>query len=236
WLGKMGALDFAGGTVVHIAAGVSGLAAILLLRKRIGYPEHAMHPNSVVLTLLGGGLLWFGWFGFNGGSALASNGLAGSALTVSQVAAASAALTWMLVEWLHRGKPTALGFATGLVAGLVGITPASGFVSPLAAIVIGAATAGCCYVAVVLKPKLKYDDSLDAFGVHGVGGLVGALLTGVFASATLYKFGSDSDLPAVTLLGGEAPRVLVQLIAALAAAGFAFAVSFVLVEGIDRTL
>jgi len=235
WLGKMGALDFAGGTVVHIAAGVSGLAAILLLRKRIGYPEHAMHPNSVVLTLLGGGLLWFGWFGFNGGSALASNGLAGSALTVSQVAAATAALTWMLVEWLHRGKPTALGFATGLVAGLVGITPASGFVRPLAALAIGAAAALCCYAAVALKPRLKYDDSLDAFGVHGIGGLVGALLTGVFASATLYLNASGDPLPAVNLFGNEAPRLVVQAIAALSAGVFAFGVTAVLIKGIDAT-
>src|SRR5438046_6160554 len=142
-----------------------------------------MHPNSVVLTLLGGGLLWFGWFGFNGGSALASNGLAGSALAASQVAAAAAALTWMVVEWLHRGKPTALGFATGLVAGLVGITPASGFVRPLAASAVGVAAALCCYAAGSLKPRLKYYDSLDAFGVHGIGGLFGALLQGVFEAA-----------------------------------------------------
>src|SRR6185295_10351645 len=145
---------FAGGTVVHVAAGVSSLAAILLLRKRHGYPEHSMHPNSVALALLGAGLLWFGWFGFNGGSALGSNGLSVLALSVTQVAAAAAALTWMLIEWVHRRKPTALGFATGLVAGLVGITPASGFVSPLSAIVIGAVTAGCCYAVVSLKPKL----------------------------------------------------------------------------------
>src|SRR5713101_6076841 len=128
WLGKMNALDFAGGTVVHVAAGLSGLAAILILRKRIGYPEHAMHPNSMVLTLTGAGLLWFGWFGFNGGSALGSNGLAGSALGASQVAAAAAALGWVLVEWLHKGKPTALGLASGIVAGLVAVTPASGYV------------------------------------------------------------------------------------------------------------
>src|SRR5262245_31279452 len=171
WLGALGALDFAGGTVVHVAAGVSGLAAILALRKRIGYPEHAMHPSSMVLTLLGAGLLWFGWFGFNGGSALGSNGLAGAALTATQVAAAAAALSWLLVEWWHRGKPTALGFATGLVAGLVAITPASGFVAPLSAIVIGLLAGLVCYAAVFLKPRLKYDDSLDAFGVHGIGGL-----------------------------------------------------------------
>ena len=233
WLGKMGALDFAGGTVVHIAAGMSGLAAILLLRKRLGYPEHAMHPNSVALTLLGGGLLWFGWFGFNGGSGLVSNGLAGAALTATQSAAAAAALTWMLVEWLHKGKPTALGFATGLVAGLVAVTPASGFVRPVDAMLIGLLATLCCYTVVSLKPRLKYDDSLDAFGVHGIGGLVGAVLTGIFASATLYKAGSGSDLPAITLFGGTAPRVLVQVVAALVACGFAFFLAGVLVKAID---
>src|SRR5260370_4020795 len=150
----MGALDFAGGAVVHIGAGVSGLAAILVLRKRIGYPEHAMHPNSMVVTLTGAGRLWFGWFGFNGGSALHANGQAGSALTASQVAAAAAALSWIVVEWLHRGKPTALGFASGVVAGLVAITPASGFVSPLSALAIGALAGVICYGAGALQPAL----------------------------------------------------------------------------------
>src|SRR5260370_13549288 len=177
WLAKMGALDFAGGTVVHIAAGLSGLAAMLVLRKRIGYPEHAMHPNSMVLTLFGAGLLWFGWFGFNGGSGLGSGALAGSALTAPQVAAATAALASMLIDWVHRGKPTALGIATGLVAGLVAITPASGFVTPMGAMAIGIAVSVVCYTVVTLKPKLKYDDSLDAFCVHGIGGFVGAILT-----------------------------------------------------------
>jgi Amt family ammonium transporter len=228
WLGKMGALDFAGGTVVHIAAGLSGLAAILVLRKRLGYPEHAMHPNSMVLTLTGAGLLWFGWFGFNGGSALASNGLAGSALAATQVAAAAAALSWMLAEWLHRGKPTGLGVASGLVAGLVAVTPASGYVTPLAALVIGLLAGGVCYGAVCLKPILKYDDSLDAFGIHGVGGFVGALLTGVFANAVLFKAGSGSDLPPT-----ELPRVLVQLLAAVAAGAYAFVMTLVLVKVID---
>jgi Amt family ammonium transporter len=230
WLGALGALDFAGGTVVHIAAGLSGLAAILVLRKRIGYPEHAMHPNSMVLTLAGAGLLWFGWFGFNGGSALHSNGLAAAALTASQVAAAAAALSWMAVEWLHRGKPTALGLASGLVAGLVAVTPASGFVTPLGALAIGVAAGAICYGAVCLKPFIKYDDSLDAFGVHGVGGFLGAVLTGVFASAVLYKAGSGSDLPNVAL---PVPRVAVQLLAAVVAVVYAFGMSFLLVKGID---
>ncbi len=233
WLGKMGALDFAGGTVVHIAAGVSGLAAILVLRKRLGYPQHAMHPNSMVLTLTGAGLLWFGWFGFNGGSALASNGLATAALTASQVAAAGAALSWMLAEWYHKGKPTALGLASGLVAGLVAVTPASGYVTPLGALAIGLLAGVICYAAVCLKPILKYDDSLDAFGVHGVGGFLGAVLTGVFASAWLFKEGSGTDLPKTDLFGTESPRVMVQLVAALVSAGFAFFATLIIVKVID---
>jgi ammonium transporter, Amt family len=236
WLGHMGALDFAGGTVVHVAAGVSGLAAILVLRKRVGYPEHAMHPNSMVLTLVGGGLLWFGWFGFNGGSALGSSGQAVSALAASQVAAAAAVLGWLGVEWLHRGKPTALGLASGLVAGLVVITPASGFVTPLGALAMGLIGGVVCYAAVALKPKLKYDDSLDAFGVHGVGGFLGAVLTGVFASGALIKaVGSD---PFVGKDGGlvfdrNGGQVVIQLFAAVIATAWAFLVSLALVKGID---
>jgi ammonium transporter, Amt family len=228
WLMRMGALDFAGGTVVHIAAGLSGLAALLVLRTRLGYPEHTIHPNSMVLTLLGAGMLWFGWFGFNGGSALASNGLAGAALTASQVAAAAAALSWMLAEWLHRGKPTALGLASGVVAGLVAVTPASGYVSPMGALVIGLLAGLLCYVAVCLKPFLKYDDSLDAFGVHGVGGFLGAILTGIFVSEKLYQSGSGSSLPVAIMA-----RPLVQLLAALVAVGYTFVVTLILVKGID---
>jgi ammonium transporter len=239
WLGKMGALDFAGGTVVHIAAGFSGLAAILVLRKRVGYPEHAMHPNSVVLTLLGAGMLWFGWFGFNGGSALGSSGLAGAALTATQCGAAAAALTWMLAEWFHRGKPTALGLATGLVAGLVAITPASGFVKPLAGLAIGAIAGVVCYLAVCLKPTLKYDDSLDAFGVHGIGGFLGAILTGVFASAALWQAGADTKDP-LGALGSSGldyfAQIKVQALAALASVAFAFAVSLVLVKVLDLVM
>jgi ammonium transporter len=245
WLGNMGviglqhkgALDFAGGTVVHIAAGVSGLAAILLLRKRLGYPEHAMHPNSMVLTLTGAGLLWFGWFGFNGGSALHANGQAASALTASQIAAAAAALSWMVAEWLHKGKPTALGFASGLVAGLVAITPASGFVLPMPALAIGALAGVICYAAVCLKPLLKYDDSLDAFGVHGVGGFLGAVLTGVFASNLLVYWGTGSYLP-LGIRGGAVydlnlAQVGVQFLAATVAVVFAFVVTLGLVKAID---
>ena len=179
-LGKLGALDFAGGTVVHIAAGMAGLACCLVLRKRDGYPKTVAHPNSMVLTLLGAGLLWFGWFGFNGGSYLDASNVGASAFAATQAAAAAAGLAWMAVEWLHRGKPTALGLASGIVAGLVAVTPASGFVYIWGGLIIGVVAAVVCYGAVYLKGVLGYDDSLDAFGVHGVGGFVGAVLTGFF--------------------------------------------------------
>lgn len=225
WLGAMGALDFAGGTVVHIAAGLSGLAAILVLRKRIGYPEHAMHPNSMVLTLTGAGLLWFGWFGFNGGSALGANALAGSALTATQIAAAAAALSWMLAEWLHKGKPTALGLASGLVAGLVAVTPASGYVRPLGGMTIGLVAGVVCYAVVCLKPRFKYDDSLDAFGVHGVGGFLGALLTGLLCTKSINDAGGDAGFDQFKL----------QLTAASVSVVFAFSLTFLIVKAIDST-
>jgi ammonium transporter len=190
-LGKMGALDFAGGTVVHIAAGTAGLAACLVLGKRHGYPQQIAHPNSMVLTLLGAGLLWFGWFGFNGGSSLRGDSLAGTAFAATQAAAAAAGLAWMLVEWAHKGKPTALGLASGVVAGLVAVTPASGYVYMWGGALIGLAAAVMCYLAVALKNVLGYDDSLDAFGVHGVGGFVGAVLTGVFCSTLVNSGGAD---------------------------------------------
>jgi ammonium transporter, Amt family len=244
-LGKDGALDFAGGTVVHIAAGVSGLAAVLLLRKRNGYGKHPIHPNNIVLTLLGAGMLWFGWFGFNGGSALASNALAISALTVTQIAAATAGLAWVIVEWLHRGKPTALGFASGLVAGLVAITPASGFVAPIGALVIGALSGVICYWAVAAKSKLGYDDSLDAFGIHGIGGMLGAILTGVFVSIPLWTYGAgipETDFVGVTVGPDGAKKwdmmgqIYMQCKAVLYAAVYAFVVTSILVLLIDWTI
>ena len=242
WLAKLGALDFAGGTVVHIAAGSSALAAILLLPKRRGYPDHAMHPNSMVLTLTGAGLLWFGWFGFNGGSALAASPQAVLALVASQCAAAAAALSWLVAEWLHRGKPTALGLASGLVAGLVAITPASGFVSPLSALAIGSISGVVCYAAVYAKTIFKYDDSLDAFGVHGVGGFLGAILTGVFASLTLWHAATgkqpDEAMGVVTAAwpSGLVAQVWVQLVAAVVAAAFGFVVTLGLVKLLDATI
>lgn len=190
-LGKMGALDFAGGTVVHIAAGAAALACILVLRKRTGYPQQPIHPNSMVLTLVGAGLLWFGWFGFNGGSATASGTLATSAFVATQVAAAAAGLSWIVIEWLLKGKPTALGLASGIVAGLVAVTPASGYVTAGGAVAIGLAAGLVCYYAVSLKSVLGYDDSLDAFGVHGVGGFLGAVLTGIFCFTSVNSAGGD---------------------------------------------
>jgi ammonium transporter len=243
WLGSSGALDFAGGTVVHIAAGVSGLTAVLLLKKRSGYGKQVFHPNNMVLTLLGAGLLWFGWFGFNGGSALASTGQAVSALTVTQVAAAAAGLAWLIVEWLHRGKPTALGFASGLVAGLVAITPASGFVAPGGALLIGILSGVICYWAVAAKSLLGYDDSLDAFGIHGVGGMLGAVLTGALVSLPLWAYGTGLEPSAFPGKLNEAKtavdvpaQIQVQLLATVAATVYSFLVTAVLVLGINATM
>ncbi len=242
WLGADGAIDFAGGTVVHIAAGVSGFVAILLLRRRIGYGKQTFHPNNMVLTLLGAGLLWFGWFGFNGGSALSSGALAVSALTVTQ-AAAAAGLAWMLVEWLHRGKPTALGFASGVVAGLVAITPASGFVSPPSALFIGGLSGVVCYWAVAAKTLLGYDDSLDAFGIHGVGGILGAILTGALVSLPLWAYGAGVEQSAFFGKMNEAKtaidypaQIMVQIKAVVAAGAYAAAVTAVLVLLIQYTI
>ena len=181
-----GTLDFAGGTVVHINAGVAALVACLLVGKRKGYPENPLPPHSLTLTFVGAAMLWVGWFGFNAGSAVAADGAAGMAMLVTQVATASAAVAWMLVEWMKHGKPSVLGIATGAVAGLVAITPASGSVGPMGAIAVGAASGALCFWgATSLKQRLGYDDSLDAFGVHGIGGIVGALLTGIFVAEGL---------------------------------------------------
>ncbi|MCY4077087.1 MAG: ammonium transporter [Acidobacteria bacterium] len=183
WLGDLGVLDFAGGTVVHINAGVAALVLCIVLGPRSGYPATPMPPNSLVLTVVGASMLWVGWFGFNAGSQLAADGVAGMAMAVTHIATATAALTWMIVEWFSHGKPSALGIATGAVAGLVAITPASGTVGPVGALAIGVASGALCYwAASSLKRKLGYDDSLDVFGVHGVGGFVGAILTGVFTA------------------------------------------------------
>jgi Amt family ammonium transporter len=186
WLMADGVLDFAGGTVVHINAGIAGLMAALVLGKRRGYPTMAMPPHNTTLTVIGAAMLWVGWFGFNAGSAVAADGLAGMAMAVTQIATAAAALTWMFAEWVSHGKPSVLGIATGAVAGLVAITPAAGTAGPMGAIVIGLAAGLVCFVASTkVKRALGYDDSLDVFGVHAVGGIIGAMLTGVFADASL---------------------------------------------------
>lgn len=233
WLGAaapngMGAIDFAGGTVVHIAAGFSGLAAILVLRKRLGYPDRVVQPVSMVLTVLGAGLLWFGWFGFNGGSALASGPLAVSAFSATQAAAAAAGLSWMVVEWLHRGKPTGLGLASGIVAGLVAVTPASGYVYIWGGLAIGLIAGVVCYASVFMKGVCKYDDSLDAFGVHGIGGFLGALLTGVFCFKKINEAGSDG-----ILANGGSAQLISQFKAAAVSAILAFVVSLILVKLVD---
>ncbi|QXH35701.1 ammonium transporter [Pseudomonas muyukensis] len=192
-----GVLDFAGGTVVHINAGIAGLVCCLVLGKRKGYPTTPMAPHNLGYTLMGAAMLWIGWFGFNAGSAAAANGTAGMAMLVTQIATAAAALGWMFAEWIGHGKPSALGIASGVVAGLVAITPAAGTVGPMGALVIGLASGVICYFcATSLKRKLGYDDSLDAFGVHGIGGIVGALLTGVFAAPALGGFGAVTDIAA----------------------------------------
>jgi ammonium transporter, Amt family len=204
---NMGALDFAGGTVVHISAGISALVAVLIMGKRVGYGKVPMAPHNLPFAVIGAGMLWVGWFGFNAGSALGANGLASSAFMATHTAASLAALGWMLAEWLRSGKPTMLGAASGAVAGLVAITPAAGFVTPLAAVVIGLAAGVICYSACMVKSKFGYDDSLDVVGVHGVGGILGALLTGVFASKAINPAGNDG------LLYGNPSLLVTQLTA-----------------------
>jgi Amt family ammonium transporter len=226
----MGALDFAGGTVVHVAAGASALVCALVLGKRTGYPHERHVPHNLTMTLTGAGILWFGWFGFNAGSALTSGGLAALALVTTHVGAAAGAAGWIVIEWWQRKKPTALGIASGLVAGLVGITPAAGFVAPWAAAVIGFAAGIVCYVAVVSKERFKYDDSLDAFGVHGVGGALGAILTGVFASKALNDAGRDGAIH------GNASQVGIQALGVAVVAVYAGVVTFVLLKIIDKVM
>jgi ammonium transporter, Amt family len=222
WLNKAGVLDYAGGTVVHINAGIAGLASCLVLGKRLGYGREAMAPHNLTLTVIGASLLWVGWFGFNAGSAGAADGRAGMAMLVTQMATAAAALAWASAEWVSRGKPSVLGIASGAVAGLVAITPASGFVGPTPAVIIGVVAGVLCFTAATsLKHALGYDDSLDAFGVHGIGGIIGALLTGVFASKEI----SGLDASVLTQLKGVAVTVI-----------YGFAASFVILKAIDMTI
>lgn len=228
--GGIGALDFAGGTVVHISSGVSALVAAYMLGPRRNYPDQISPPHNVPFILLGAGLLWFGWFGFNAGSALASGSLATVAFVNTNTGAAAGALTWLILERVLRDKPTAVGAATGAVAGLVGITPAAGFVTPLAAILIGSITAVVCFYAVSLKAKLQFDDSLDTFPVHGVGGTVGAILTGIFATTEVNSAGKDG------LLRGNFNQFLIQIVAVAIAYIFAAVGTFILMKILDATV
>ena len=224
WLGARGALDFAGGTVVHLSSGVAALVCAVVIGRR----TRPGPPHNLTLTLLGAGMLWFGWFGFNAGSALASNENAALALVNTHLAAGAAAFAWAIVEWIKLGKPTALGVASGLVAGLVCITPAAGFVGPTSAVIMGLAAGPVCYGAVMLKGKLGYDDALDALGIHGVGGALGAIMTGVFAAEV---WGGANGL-----IDGNSELFIENIIGVLAAAGYSVVVTFVLLKVLDATI
>lgn len=230
WLRHLGVLDFAGGIVVHATSGFSALAAALYIGKRKGFLHEHMPPHDLPLTVLGAGLLWFGWFGFNAGSALSSGGLATMAFVTTHTAAVSATLTWTLVEWVHRGKPTMFGAATGAIAGLATITPAAGFVGPMPALVIGMAAGLLCYTALNAKTKFGYDDSLDAFGVHGVGGTLGTIMAGLFASIAINAAGANG------LLFGNAKQLAIQAGSVVLVAVYSFIVSLVLFKVIDMVI
>ncbi len=230
WLAARGALDFAGGTVVHLSSGASALVFAIVLGKRLGYPKHKMMPHNLTMTLLGAGLLWFGWFGFNAGSALASGGLAALALVNTHLAAAAGAVAWASIEWARHKKPSALGVASGLVAGLVAITPAAGYCGPVPALGIGLAAGVACYLGVQLKQRFGYDDALDAFGVHGIGGALGAVLTGVFASTVWNPAAQDG------LAFGGVTLFLENLLGVAVAGAYAVVVSFALLKIIDRVM
>jgi ammonium transporter, Amt family len=231
FLGSAGVLDFAGGTVVHINAGVAGLVTALVLGKRVGYRSENMAPHNLVLSVIGASLLWVGWFGFNAGSELAADARAGMAMAVTQIAAAAAGLAWMAAEWFVRGKPSVLGIISGAIAGLVAITPASGWVDPTGALVIGIAAGLICAWAVIwLKERVHYDDSLDAFGVHGVGGFVGAILTGVFAVSAVGGEGKSG------LIDGNAAQIWIQFEGTLATIVWSAVVSFLILKAIDMTI
>lgn len=230
WVRNLGALDFAGGTVVHISSGASALACAIVLRPRLGYGKEHMAPHNLPMTVLGASLLWFGWFGFNAGSAVASGALATSAFVVTNTATAAAGLSWMAVEWLYRGKPTVLGAASGAVAGLVAITPASGFVGPMTSVVIGLGAGVFCYLAVLWKAKGGYDDALDVVGIHGIGGIWGALATGLFASKAINPAGADG------VFFGNPAQLGIQALAVLVSVAFAFVGTFVLLKLLDGVM
>ena len=233
WLGEMGLLDFAGGTVVHITAGVGALVAALVLGNRKGFPRQAMPPHNLTMTVTGAGMLWVGWFGFNGGSALAANGDAGMAMLVTHISAAAGSLAWMMMEWTKHGKPSVLGIVTGMVAGLGTITPASGFVGPAGALIIGLSAGVICYCATqAIKQRFKIDDSLDVFPVHGVGGMLGTLLAGVFASDALGIFSGQGYNEGMNM----ASQVSVQLVGIIATFAYTAIVSYILLKLVDKLL
>jgi Amt family ammonium transporter len=233
WLGEMGLLDFAGGTVVHITAGVGALVAALVLGNRKGFPTKAMPPHNLTMTVTGAGMLWVGWFGFNGGSALAANGDAGMAMLVTHISAAAGSLAWMMMEWTKHGKPSVLGIVTGMVAGLGTITPASGFVGPGGALVIGFSAGIICYYATqAIKQRFKIDDSLDVFPVHGVGGMLGTLLAGVFASDALGVFSGQGYNEGMDMLS----QVSVQMIGIIATATYTAVITYILLKLVDKML
>jgi len=233
WLGEMGLLDFAGGTVVHITAGVGALVAALVLGNRKGFPQQAMPPHNLTMTVTGAGMLWVGWFGFNGGSALAANGDAGMAMLVTHISAAAGSLAWMTMEWVKYGKPSVLGIVTGMVAGLGTITPASGFVGPGGALVIGLSAGVICYYATqAIKQRWKIDDSLDVFPVHGVGGILGTLLAGIFASDALGVFSGQGYNEGMNM----ASQVQVQIVGIVATFVYTAIVTFVLLKLVDAML
>jgi ammonium transporter, Amt family len=227
WLKTMGVLDFAGGIVVHLISGISALAAALLIGKRKGYLQEAMYPHNLPMTVLGTGLLWFGWFGFNAGSALSAGTLSTMAFVATHISAVSATVIWVIIEWLHRGKPTMFGAATGSIAGLATITPASGFVSPMSSLIIGLAAGAICYMSLNMKGKLGYDDSLDAFGVHGIGGIIGTLATGLFAQTLINPSGGNG------LFFGSHQLLIHEITAILVTAVYSFGVTVVLLKVID---
>lgn len=229
WLLKMGALDFAGGTVIHINSGAAALVAALVLGKRKGYGRDSMHPHNLPMTVLGAGLLWFGWFGFNAGSALSAGPIAVLALFTTQVATGAGALAWGVAEWKIQGKPTTLGVASGALAGLVAITPGAGFVSPISAIIMGGVAGVICYLAVLAKSKMGYDDSLDVVGVHGVGGIWGALATGIFASSVVNPAGNG-------LLNGNPHQLVVQAIGVGSTIAYSVVVTFIILKVIDAII
>jgi Amt family ammonium transporter len=227
WAAQFGSLDFAGGTVVHISSGFAALAIAFVIGKRAGFGQYMMEPNNIPMTILGAALLWFGWFGFNAGSALAANGLAASAFVVTNIAAATAGLAWLFASWI-QGKPSSLGFVTGAVAGLVAITPASGYVTPMAAIIIGAVAGVLCYGMMLFRIKVGWDESLDCWAVHGMGGLWGALATGIFAMAAVNG--------ASGLIEGNVHQFVANAIGAFSALIYAFVVTYVLATIIDKTI